>query len=78
MLQVRVNHTNLNQDVRRRTASRALVIKDNKVAILYSKKYNFYLTPGGGVEWTIKGGVVFDCKELLEEVAEYVESQGPK
>lgn len=34
--------------------------------------------PGGGVEWTIKGGIVFDCKKLLKEVAEYVESQGPK
>ncbi len=36
------------------------------------------MSQAGGVEWTIKGGVVFDCKELLEEVADYVESQGPK
>jgi hypothetical protein len=36
------------------------------------------MTYGGGVKWTIKSGVVFDCKELLREVAEYVESQGPK
>ncbi len=52
--------------------------------VMYGTGVNIYgedgktVTPGGGVRWTIKGGVVFDCKELLEEVAEYVKSQGPK
>lgn len=31
-------------------ASRALIIDNNKVAILYSKKYDFHMTPGGGFE----------------------------
>ena len=33
---------------------------------------------GGGVRWTIKDSAVYNCKELLGSVAEYVESQGPK
>ncbi|MBN2334783.1 amidohydrolase family protein [Candidatus Bathyarchaeota archaeon] len=28
---------------------------------------------GGGVRWTVKGGVVFDCKELLSDVEAYVD-----
>lgn len=50
MLEVRINNSEFNQDVKLKTASRALIVKDNKVAILYSKKYNAYITPGGGVE----------------------------
>ncbi|MCW4051210.1 MAG: amidohydrolase family protein [Candidatus Bathyarchaeota archaeon] len=30
------------------------------------------VTHGGGVRWTVKGGVVFDCAELLRDVEEYV------
>ena len=29
-------------------------------------------THGGGVRWTIKGGALFDCRELLRDVEEYV------
>ncbi len=36
------------------------------------------MTRGGGVRWTIKNGIVFDCKELLADIEEYVKSQGPK
>jgi ADP-ribose pyrophosphatase YjhB (NUDIX family) len=50
MLQVRINNSELNQDVKKKIASRALIIKDNKVAVLYSRKYDAYITPGGGVE----------------------------
>jgi len=51
---------------------------------MYGTGVNIYgedgktVTQSGGVRWTIKGGVVFDCKELLDDVAEYVKSQGPK
>jgi hypothetical protein len=30
------------------------------------------MTKGGGVRYTIKGGAVFDCRELLADVEEYV------
>ena len=50
MLQVRINNTELSQDVKKKIASRALIIKDSKVAVLYSRKYDAYITPGGGVE----------------------------
>ncbi|MBD3172634.1 amidohydrolase family protein [Candidatus Bathyarchaeota archaeon] len=43
----------------------------------YSKD-GLSVTHGGGVVWNIKNGVVFDCKHLLSEVAEYVESQTNK
>lgn len=50
MLEIRINDTKLNQEVRIKNASRAFIIKDNKVAILYSRKYDAYITPGGGVD----------------------------
>ena len=43
----------------------------------YSKD-GLSVTHGGGVIWSIKNGVVFYCKQLLSEVAEYVESQKNK
>ncbi|MCK4438492.1 amidohydrolase, partial [Candidatus Bathyarchaeota archaeon] len=30
------------------------------------------MTRGGGVRYTIKGGVLFDCRELLADVEMYV------
>jgi len=30
------------------------------------------IVKGGGVRWTIKNGALFDCRELLREVEEYV------
>jgi hypothetical protein len=52
--------------------------------VMYGTGVNRYsedglsVTHGGGVRWTIKNGVVFDCKELLNDVEEYVKSQGLK
>lgn len=65
MLKVRIHDDSLNQEVRHRIASRALVIRGNKVAILYSKKYDFYLTPGGGVEEgeTLEEACIREAKE---------------
>jgi cytosine/adenosine deaminase-related metal-dependent hydrolase len=33
------------------------------------------ITQRGGVQWSIKNGIIFDCKKLLHEVRDYVESQ---
>lgn len=65
MLEIKIIDTKLNLDVRLKIASRALIIKDNKVAILYSKKYNFYVTPGGGVEQdeTLEEACIRESKE---------------
>lgn len=65
MLKVQITDTSLDQDVRLRIAARALMIKDNKVGVLYSKKYDFYLTPGGGVEGneTLMETCIRECLE---------------
>jgi cytosine/adenosine deaminase-related metal-dependent hydrolase len=52
--------------------------------VMYGTGVNIYsddgttVTHGGGVKWTIKNGVLFDCKLLLKDVEEYVKSQGDK
>lgn len=33
-----------------RPSARAVIIKDGKIAMVYSKKYNYYKFPGGGIE----------------------------
>lgn len=34
----------------RRPSARAIIFRDNKLAVIYSKKYDYYKIPGGGVE----------------------------
>lgn len=65
MLEIKIIDTGLHQDVRLRIASRALIIKDSKVAVLYSRKYDFYTTPGGGVEQdeTLEETCIREAKE---------------
>jgi hypothetical protein len=52
--------------------------------VMYGNGVNRYssdglsVTQGGGVRWTVKNGVLYDCKELLNAVEDYVVSQGPK
>lgn len=33
----------------KRSSSRAIIIKDGKIALVYSNKYNYYKFPGGGI-----------------------------
>lgn len=72
MLNIRVNDSKYNQEVKTKIASRGLVLSNNKVAILYSKKYNAYITPGGGVEEneTLKQTCI---REVQEETGLLVE-----
>ena len=48
-----------------RPSARAVIIKDGKIAMVYSKKYNYYKFPGGGIE-------ADECMEdaLIREVLE--------
>ena len=39
-----------NGSVFSRPSARAIIIKDGKIAMVYSKKYNYYKFPGGGIE----------------------------
>ena len=54
-----------NGSVFSRPSARAIIIKDGKIAMVYSKKYNYYKFPGGGIE-------ADECMEdaLIREVLE--------
>lgn len=39
-----------NGSVFSRPSARAVIINDGKIAMVYSKKYNYYKFPGGGIE----------------------------
>lgn len=54
-----------NGSVSHRPSARAIIIKDGKIAMVYSKKYNYYKFPGGGIE-------ADECMEdaLIREVLE--------
>ena len=49
-----------------RNSSRCINIKNGKVAMIYSQKYNYYKFPGGGIE---KNETMIDAlvRETLEE-----------
>lgn len=48
-----------------RPSARAVIIKDGKIAMVYSRKYHYYKFPGGGIE-------ADECMEdaLIREVSE--------
>ena len=49
-----------------RPSARAIIIKNGKIAMVYSKKYNYYKFPGGGIESDecVEDALV---REVLEE-----------
>lgn len=49
-----------------RPSVRSIVIRDNKVAMIHSGKYNYYTLPGGGIE-PHESMLDALCRETLEE-----------
>lgn len=41
---------NENGSIFKRPSARAIIIRDSKIAMVYSKKYNYYKYPGGGIK----------------------------
>ena len=41
---------NPNGSVGRRPSVRGIIIRDGKIAMMHSRKYNYYKLPGGGIE----------------------------
>ncbi len=41
---------NPNGTVGRRPSVRGIIVRDGKIAMMHSKKYNYYKLPGGGIE----------------------------
>lgn len=68
---------NLDYNKINREASRAIIIKDNKIAMVKSLKEGFYKFPGGGIE---KGESQVDAliREVLEETGLSVEVESIK
>lgn len=67
---------------RERQAVRAIVVKDNKVLLIHSEKYNTYTLPGGGVEAgeSLEQAVVREAREetgmaisIIQKVDETIE-----
>lgn len=50
----------------RRPSVRGIIIKDNKVAMVYSNKYDYYKFPGGGIE-SNEDIITALKREVLEE-----------
>ncbi len=55
-----------NGSVFSRPSARAIIIKDGKIAMVHSKKYNYYKFPGGGIDddESMKEALI---REVLEE-----------
>ena len=68
MLHVRINNSEFNQDVKTKIDARSIIIKNNKIAVLFSKKFNAYITPGGGIEENefLEEACVREAKGILE------------
>jgi 8-oxo-dGTP pyrophosphatase MutT (NUDIX family) len=57
-----------------RPSARAIIIKDNKVYMIHSMKYDYYEFPGGGIE---KGESIIDClvRETKEEAGLIIKNE---
>ena len=51
----------------KRPSSRAIIIKDGKIALVYSNKYNYYKFPGGGINES-ENKIDALVREVKEEV----------
>ena len=60
-----------------RPSARAIIIKDNKVYMIHSMKYDYYEFPGGGIE---KGESMIDCliRETKEEAGLIIKPESIK
>ena len=56
-----------NGTIGKRPSSRGLILKDGKIAMVYSKKYNYYKFPGGGIEKE-ESNIDALVREVKEEV----------
>lgn len=56
-----------NGTVGKRPSARAIIIKDNKIAMVYSKKYDYFKFPGGGIE-SSETNIDALIREVKEEV----------
>lgn len=56
-----------NGEVTRRPSARAIICKDGKLALAYSRKYRYYMFPGGGVE-PGEDYITAMIREVYEEV----------
>ena len=63
-----MDENNYNRDgkVFRRDSARAIILQENKVLLIHSKKYNYYKFPGGGIE-AGEDPVQALCREVQEE-----------
>jgi cytosine/adenosine deaminase-related metal-dependent hydrolase len=82
-----LGNTGLSNGIRKDAPADLAIIDGNPLdnfKVMYGTGVNRYSSDGlsvkhgGGVRWTLKNGVLFDCIELLKGVEDYVVSQSPK
>jgi cytosine/adenosine deaminase-related metal-dependent hydrolase len=82
-----LGNTELSNGIRKDAPADLAIIDGNpmdNIKVMYGTGVNRYssdgesITHSGGVRWTVKNGVLFDCRELLNAVEDYVISQGSK
>ena len=68
---------NPNWNIVARPSARAIIIKNNKVYMIHSSKYDYYEFPGGGIE---KGESMIDCliRETKEEAGLVIKHESIK
>ena len=79
LLEIDYKNYKKNGTIEKRPSARAIIIKDNKIAMVYSKKYDYYKFPGGGIKSfeTNEEALVREVKEevglevILNSIREY-------
>ena len=67
----------VNWNIKYREAARAIILKNNKIAMVKSAKYGFYKFPGGGI-WENESNEDALVREVLEETGLSVKRESIK
>ena len=74
LFEINFKDYNPNWKIVTRPSARTIIIKDNKVYMIHSLKYDYYEFPGGGIE---KGESIIDClvRETKEEAGLIIKNE---
>ncbi len=80
LFEIDYKNYDVNGTVGKRPSARGIIIKDDKLAMVYSRKYDYYKFPGGGIEAneTNEEALIREVKEEvgLEVIPESIQEYG--